>query len=181
MSSVLDEVLCGMEAAVAASAPRLLERRVGAKKRFVELAAASLGSERTTYQVVDPLSLLDPEDICNKNDHNAEEQRKSKDDEPGKTEPREVSNKADGRSVEVDYYQNMLHQCEEDDKKNKMEAANSLESIRELRRVYMFGLIKISKLQDLREAPDAIMPGNFVERKMTEQEDIDEKQGAVSK
>jgi hypothetical protein len=37
----------------------------------------------------------------------------------------------------------------------------SMESIRELRRVYLYGLYKVSKLQDLREVPDAIMPGNF--------------------
>jgi hypothetical protein len=36
-----------------------------------------------------------------------------------------------------------------------------LRSIEELRRVYLYGLQTVSKLQDLRDAPDAILPGNF--------------------
>jgi hypothetical protein len=38
---------------------------------------------------------------------------------------------------------------------------NIVESIRELRNVYLHGLQTVSKLQDLRDAPDAILPGNF--------------------
>ena len=38
--------------------------------------------------------------------------------------------------------------------------------MREVRRMHLHGLSKISILQDLREAPDAIMPGNFVGQKV---------------
>jgi hypothetical protein len=37
-----------------------------------------------------------------------------------------------------------------------------VQSIQELRNVYMYGLQKVSKLQDLQDAPDAILPGNFI-------------------
>jgi hypothetical protein len=36
-----------------------------------------------------------------------------------------------------------------------------IQSIQELRKVYLYGLQTVSKLQDLRDAPDAILPGNF--------------------
>jgi hypothetical protein len=36
-----------------------------------------------------------------------------------------------------------------------------VQSIQELRNVYMYGLQKVSKLQDLQDAPDAILSGNF--------------------
>lgn len=39
--------------------------------------------------------------------------------------------------------------------------ATTIESIREVRKEYLFGLLQISQLQDLEKAPDAIMPGNF--------------------
>jgi len=182
MSSVLDEVLYGLETRVAASARHasIKLERVGAKKRFVELAASSLGSERKNCQFVDPTSLAAPEGSSTKDDHDAAGQQESKDDEQeGKTEQKLSSKNAD--AVDFCYYQTMIDQCEKEDEKNKKEAAKSLEAIRELRRVYMFGLLKISKLQDLREAPDAIMPGNFVERQSTEQEDVDEKKIAAAK
>lgn len=35
--------------------------------------------------------------------------------------------------------------------------------IQELRRVYTYGLQQVSELQDLQKAPDAILPGNFVD------------------
>lgn len=65
-------------------------------------------------------------------------------------------------TTDVALYQNMMDQCNEQDLYYKEEAATSLEFVKELRRVYLFGLQKVSNLQDLREAPDAIMPGNFV-------------------
>lgn len=40
-----------------------------------------------------------------------------------------------------------------------------VESIHELRQVYLYGLQTVSKLQDLRDAPDAILPGNFCDTK----------------
>jgi hypothetical protein len=35
-------------------------------------------------------------------------------------------------------------------------------SIQELRNVYLHGLQTVSELQDLQDAPDAILPGNFI-------------------
>ena len=44
---------------------------------------------------------------------------------------------------------------------NSNSTKNIIQSIQELRKVYLFGLQTVSKLQDLRDAPDAILPGNF--------------------
>ena len=44
---------------------------------------------------------------------------------------------------------------------NSNSTKNIIQSIQELRKVYLFGLLTVSKLQDLRDAPDAILPGNF--------------------
>jgi hypothetical protein len=41
---------------------------------------------------------------------------------------------------------------------------NSVQQMRDLAAVYLFGLERVGALQDLRQAPDAILPGNFVER-----------------
>jgi hypothetical protein len=60
------------------------------------------------------------------------------------------------------FYQNKIDRCKQEDRKHKEETAKQLEAVKELRGVYLFGLQKVSKLQDLREAPDAILPGNFV-------------------
>lgn len=41
---------------------------------------------------------------------------------------------------------------------------NIINSVHELRKVYLYGLQTVSKLQDLRDAPDAILPGNFCDK-----------------
>jgi hypothetical protein len=41
---------------------------------------------------------------------------------------------------------------------------NSVQQMRDLADVYLFGLQRVGALQDLRQAPDAILPGNFVEQ-----------------
>jgi hypothetical protein len=41
---------------------------------------------------------------------------------------------------------------------------NSVHQMRDLASVYLFGLERVGALQDLRQAPDAILPGNFVEQ-----------------
>jgi hypothetical protein len=41
---------------------------------------------------------------------------------------------------------------------------NSVQQMRDLASVYLFGLERVGALQDLRQAPDAILPGNFVEQ-----------------
>jgi hypothetical protein len=40
----------------------------------------------------------------------------------------------------------------------------SVQQMRDLAAVYLFGLERVGALQDLRQAPDAILPGNFVEQ-----------------
>lgn len=64
---------------------------------------------------------------------------------------------------DVTYYQGIIERCRQEDKEQKEEGARTLEKIKQLRRVYLYGLQKVSKLQNIREAPDAIMPGNFVQ------------------
>ena len=71
------------------------------------------------------------------------------------------------RSSQIEYYKRKLDQCTKENEQFKQETTKKMESIRELRRIYLFGLQKVSKLQDLREAPDAIMPGNFVQNYST--------------
>lgn len=44
---------------------------------------------------------------------------------------------------------------------------NSVQQMRDVAAVYLFGLEKVGALQDLRQAPDAILPGNFVEQPVT--------------
>mgnify|MGYP003546682758 CR=1 FL=1 len=63
---------------------------------------------------------------------------------------------------DIGHYQALLERCKEQERRHKEELEESLESIRELRRVYMYGLETVSELQDLSEAPDALLPGNFV-------------------
>ena len=144
MSSALDEVLGNLEATVAASArsASLKLERAGAKKRFIELAA--------------PLLDAAPKRRCLETAHAPSGVEDETSKPKGETTPPKSQ-------VDVAaFYQNMIDQCEMEDKKFKEEGAKSLESVRELRRVYLYGLQKVSKLQDLREAPDALMPGNFV-------------------
>jgi hypothetical protein len=45
-----------------------------------------------------------------------------------------------------------------------MTNGNSVQQMRDLASVYLFGLGRVGALQDLRQAPDAILPGNFVEQ-----------------
>lgn len=153
MSSALDDALCKLKATVAAStkSASLKLDRVGRKKRFIELAAPILdvSSKRCRWE---PTS-------AHQSAGDATKQEKA-----------EKETTTDLR-VDVEYYQNLIDQCEKEDQKQREEGAKSLESVRELRRVYLYGLQKISKLQDLREAPDAIMPGNFmVEKKACDEE-----------
>lgn len=53
------------------------------------------------------------------------------------------------------------------EKKHDLEAEanvspSAIASIRELRNIYLHGLQTVSALQDLQDAPDAILPGNFI-------------------
>jgi hypothetical protein len=77
------------------------------------------------------------------------------------------------RRLEADdeYYSKLrdrLDRIRKEDAEQKEHAAKDIESVRKLRLVYLYGLQKISKLQDLREAPDAIMPGNFIDQEIEE-------------
>jgi hypothetical protein len=77
------------------------------------------------------------------------------------------------RRFETDheYYSTLtdrLDRIRKEDVEQKENVAKDIESVRKLRNVYMYGLQKISKLQDLREAPDAIMPGNFIGQEIEE-------------
>ena len=51
------------------------------------------------------------------------------------------------------------------DNSNSSNTNDIVRSIHELRKVYLYGLQTVSKLQDLRDAPDAILPGNFCDTK----------------
>jgi len=61
------------------------------------------------------------------------------------------------------YYKNMLEAAVREDRQQREDFETSYrKKLRELRKVYLYGLGRVSTLQDLREAPDAILPGNFV-------------------
>lgn len=51
-----------------------------------------------------------------------------------------------------------------DTKNDNNNNINIINSVHELRKVYLYGLQTVSKLQDLRDAPDAILPGNFCDK-----------------
>jgi hypothetical protein len=58
-------------------------------------------------------------------------------------------------------YRRLRDGCRADLEKSRSFHAESVRKIRELRQVYLHGLRTVSDLQNLREAPDAILPGNF--------------------
>jgi len=137
----MDDVLCNLQATVAASSKSATAKleRVGAKKRFVELAAPLLGKRRRMETTSYAATVLN-------------EEAAKKDS---------VSSR-NLNGVDIAYYQNMIDLCNKEDQKHKEAAAKSVESVREVRRVFLYGLQKVSKLQDITSAPDALMPGNFV-------------------
>lgn len=134
--SGLHDILLDLEAA---AEPKAFPRLGAEKKRFAELAAPLL-FERKRRRLESLLS--------------AEIQL----EEVGIKEAKAVG------SLDLALYLNKINECEKGICTHKEETDKTCESVKELRRVYLYGLQKVSKLQDLREAPDAIMPGNFVVR-----------------
>lgn len=69
--------------------------------------------------------------------------------------------KGDGFDGLLTEYKKALDQCEreKEDKQKEFDAFKG--KMDELHAVYLFGLKSVSSLQDLRDAPDAILPGNF--------------------
>ena len=184
MSSALDEELCRLEAFAANSAPtavgltkKICVARIVAavqpavapttscyhKRRLwispLAGAAPPRARQRTT-QDADP-SVSDS--FMKSNGHENQDCTEPL-PEPADADTGGSSDDAVQRPLEIDYYQKMMDQCRKEDEMNKKENTKKIEAMRELRRVYLFGLLKVSKLQDLREAPDAIMPGNFVDK-----------------
>jgi hypothetical protein len=60
-----------------------------------------------------------------------------------------------------DRYTRMREECLRDESRRLAFHRRQMQKIRDVRDVYLFGLQKVSALQDLRDAPDAILPGNF--------------------
>lgn len=98
--------------------------------------------------------------LLTRSDDNAD---KRKDDSPPNTEDNDSAPKLDEVTADV------LKRIEE----QKKQVEQDMERLEEKRRafftkqsdlvgVYMYGLEKISKLTDVRDAPDAILPGNQV-------------------
>jgi hypothetical protein len=58
-------------------------------------------------------------------------------------------------------YRRLRDECRADLEKSRSFHEESIRKIRELREVYLHGLRTVADLQNLREAPDAILPGNF--------------------
>jgi hypothetical protein len=65
----------------------------------------------------------------------------------------------------INSYKQMKQALEEDTQ--TVESSEARQKLAKLQSVYLYGLEKVSGLLDLREAPDAIMPGNSVENKTT--------------
>ena len=90
----------------------------------------------------------------------------------GLRDSKELQNNLDNNNDELAFYQAAIDQCQEQDAKHQELVARDIESVREVWCMYLFGLAKISKLQDLQEAPDAIMPGNFVVTQDNKDDDV---------
>jgi hypothetical protein len=59
------------------------------------------------------------------------------------------------------YYKQILETCKEEERR-QTEFGNEMKSkIKGIQSLYLYGLTRVRALQDLREAPDAILPGNF--------------------
>jgi hypothetical protein len=71
----------------------------------------------------------------------------------------EETNGTDDRSY--NRYHRMREECQREESQHLMFHREQLQKFNDVRAVYLFGLQKVSALQDLREAPDAILPGNF--------------------
>ena len=68
------------------------------------------------------------------------------------------------------YYRDMLEKCRREEREHRDFCLQSqIKKMEDLRSVYLYGLSKVSGLQDLREAPDAILPGNFVQNSASEE------------
>lgn len=67
------------------------------------------------------------------------------------------------RSLEdtLQTYKTALEKCQQEEKEKQSEFEDFKGKIDSLRSVYLFGLKSVANLQDLRDAPDAILPGNF--------------------
>jgi hypothetical protein len=67
----------------------------------------------------------------------------------------------DEREQRLSRYLRLKEECCADEAHSRKFHEESVRKIRELRAVYLHGLQTVSELQNLREAPDAILPGNF--------------------
>jgi hypothetical protein len=67
----------------------------------------------------------------------------------------------EGREQRLNRYRRLKEECCADEAHSREFHEESVRKIRELRAVYLHGLQTVSELQNLREAPDAILPGNF--------------------
>jgi hypothetical protein len=75
-----------------------------------------------------------------------------------------------GQATQISSLQSMTKNIGEDNRtatttttisRNDDDSKAIIESVQVLRNVYLYGLQTVSNLQDLRDAPDAILPGNF--------------------
>jgi hypothetical protein len=67
----------------------------------------------------------------------------------------------DEREQRLNRYRRLKAECCAEEAHSRKFHEESVRKIRELRAVYLHGLQTVSELQNLREAPDAILPGNF--------------------
>jgi hypothetical protein len=71
------------------------------------------------------------------------------------------SSTATTRSTELALYQQQWQNLQQSPPNTATTSGRGMEKVRSLRRLYLHGLQTVQKLQDLRHAPDAILPGNF--------------------
>lgn len=70
----------------------------------------------------------------------------------------------------LDYYKGLLEKVKADEQKQVQNADMITKKVKEVRSVYLFGLQKVSNLQNLASAPDAFLPGNFCVTKSEDSE-----------
>lgn len=81
--------------------------------------------------------------------------------DPSKDKPSSQSDADDQSKLPFQHYRNMQQQLAQELQQMEQRRKDVLQKQTELWDVYKFGLEKISNLNDLRDAPDAILPGNF--------------------
>jgi hypothetical protein len=148
----LHDVMLTLTAKTKTKTTTVHQAPTNAKRRFAALAG-SLVSERPCQQRRRQQQLLVD---------------KREETKANVTVEQSESTNTTGIDISLDeYYVQMKHTCQAQQQQTAADHQTAVTELQELRSVYLFGLQQVSALQDLREAPDAILPGNCVEETRT--------------